>query len=122
MGKETALSLRLLRILAAVKELEEAGYRTTETGLSDLLRGSPKTPYALEILASYGYLQSLGGKAVKARIHALMRSGYLTLEYDGALDDRLLVLSPKARSLALPCLEKKPLRQSLSPYRKIERK
>lgn len=83
-------------ILDAVYTLKEEGYKATLEGLTHLLLGNEEGN-VLSSSAIFAYLPSLNSKKIKNRIHYLLQSGYLLLEYNSQYDAHFLFLSPKGK-------------------------
>lgn len=91
------------KLLSALFLIKEAGYEVTAEGLSLILRGV-KTEETIPFFENsvFSFLPSLSSKRIKARVHQLVRQGYLRLSYREEDEDYYLLLTDKGNAACKP--------------------
>ena len=100
--------------LAALLELEEAGYYVSATGLRKVLLGeeSNKDVQSLNCFGLYG---ALPARAFHSRIHSMVRSQFLNLRYNEELGDYLLLLTDESREVGKATALQRKVRKDATP-------
>ena len=91
--KET-LTKSDIAILAALQELADHDLAVTASGLRLVLLGEGQE--LAEGLSCYGYYANLATRQFHARIHLLVRHGYIRLRYEEEMRDYALLATEKA--------------------------
>jgi hypothetical protein len=101
--KKVALKPSLARLVSLLSHLEQEGYEVTAEGFCKILLGVlDEETRSLTSLTEFAYLQSLGSKRIKMRLHYLVRLGYVGLDYSSEDQDYYLTLTDKGRAVADP--------------------
>ncbi|MCH3909058.1 MAG: hypothetical protein LKF75_02670 [Bacilli bacterium] len=95
--EENKLKPSYRHLLASILLLKEDGYEATMEGLAKVLLGiEDEETVQLTRNLAFASRPSLNKKKIKARIHSLIRHGYVKLVYSDEDDDYYLRLSEKA--------------------------
>jgi hypothetical protein len=109
-------------LLSALASLQEAGVEATADGLVKILHGvADRETASLVSLPAFGYLPSLSSKKLKNRIHWLVRTGFVSLSYDEAVEDYFLALSEKGLANVIPLTPKKKEKDEKTTIRAIHK-